>query len=197
MRRFGYRASVFKRNERYVVTSVRFELEVGDSSVPLRYAELTTALGVEPGAQVPLKDARETVVALRRRKGMVVDAGDPDSVRAGSFFVNPVVDAARLAARSRRRPVNAPPASMWETGSSSWPQRGSSSAQGSPRGWGAGRGRGLAQARARPGEPRSSDGSGAADAARSTIRDARSGGTRFGVELEPEPVLVGCSWGSG
>ncbi len=74
---FGYRASVFKRNERYIVTGVRFELEVADSSAPLRYAELTTALSVDPGARVPLQDARDTVIALRRRKGMVLDPQDP------------------------------------------------------------------------------------------------------------------------
>ena len=37
-------------------------------------------------------------MALRRAKGMVLDASDPDSVSAGSFFVNPLVDPAGLAA---------------------------------------------------------------------------------------------------
>jgi UDP-N-acetylmuramate dehydrogenase len=34
------------------------------------------------------------VLAIRRRKGMVVDASDPDTRSVGSFFMNPVVDAA-------------------------------------------------------------------------------------------------------
>src|SRR5581483_8599721 len=33
------------------------------------------------------------VLTLRRRKGMVIEPGDPDSVSAGSFFVNPVLSA--------------------------------------------------------------------------------------------------------
>ena len=34
---------------------------------------------------------RETVLALRRAKAMVVDPHDPDSRSCGSFFVNPIV----------------------------------------------------------------------------------------------------------
>ena len=40
---------------------------------------------------------RDTVIALRRGKGMVVDAADPESRSAGSFFTNPIVDGATLA----------------------------------------------------------------------------------------------------
>ena len=46
------------------------------------------------------------VLALRRGKGMVIDPADPDSVSAGSFFTNPVLDAgafAALEARARER----------------------------------------------------------------------------------------------
>ncbi len=35
---------------------------------------------------------RAAVLDLRRAKGMVVDADDPDSVSAGSFFTNPILD---------------------------------------------------------------------------------------------------------
>jgi UDP-N-acetylmuramate dehydrogenase len=34
---------------------------------------------------------RESVLGLRRSKGMVLDPADPDSVSAGSFFTNPIV----------------------------------------------------------------------------------------------------------
>ena len=37
------------------------------------------------------------MLALRRGKGMVIDARDPDSRSAGSFFTNPVLDDAALA----------------------------------------------------------------------------------------------------
>jgi UDP-N-acetylmuramate dehydrogenase len=49
------------------------------------------------------------VIALRRAKGMVLDERDPDSVSAGSFFVNPVLDEAQLAslvARARARGID-------------------------------------------------------------------------------------------
>ena len=68
--------------------------------------ELARALGVAPGERAPLADVRGAVLALRRAKGMVVDPADPDSVSAGSFFTNPVLDAggfARLEARARAR----------------------------------------------------------------------------------------------
>jgi UDP-N-acetylmuramate dehydrogenase len=48
-------------------------------------------LGVAPGDRVPLEQARSAVLKVRARKGMVLDAGDPDSRSAGSFFTNPVL----------------------------------------------------------------------------------------------------------
>ena len=42
----------------------------------------------------PLADVRAAVLALRRGKGMVLDAADHDTWSAGSFFTNPVLDAA-------------------------------------------------------------------------------------------------------
>jgi UDP-N-acetylmuramate dehydrogenase len=42
---------------------------------------------------VPITDVRDTVLALRRSKGMVLDDSDPDTWSAGSFFTNPVLDA--------------------------------------------------------------------------------------------------------
>ena len=67
--RFAYRSSVFKGSGRYVVLEVAFALEAADLSTPVRYAELARTLGVEPGERVPLKDAREAVLALRARQG--------------------------------------------------------------------------------------------------------------------------------
>jgi UDP-N-acetylmuramate dehydrogenase len=97
---FGYRTSVFKRDDarRHVVLSVTFQLAVQSVSAPVRYAELAAALGVEPGDQVASTTARKAVIELRRSKGMVLDAADPDTRSVGSFFVNPVLDGAALAA---------------------------------------------------------------------------------------------------
>ncbi len=89
---FEYRNSTFKRNPgHFVVLAVAFDLP-GGLSAPVRYAELARALGVETGVRVPLRDVREAVLDLRRGKGMVLDATDPDTRSVGSFFTNPFVD---------------------------------------------------------------------------------------------------------
>ncbi|MFJ6696094.1 UDP-N-acetylmuramate dehydrogenase [Streptomyces sp. NPDC091272] len=114
---FSYRHSRFKEDpHRYVVLRVRFELEdAGGLSAPVKYAETARALGVSPGDRVPAAAARETVLALRAGKGMVLDPADHDTWSAGSFFTNPVLDDARFAdflARVHERlgPDSAPPA---------------------------------------------------------------------------------------
>jgi len=112
---FGYRTSFFKRTPfapgsatgRFVVLSVTFELAPGPRSGralsgPIRYPELATELGVAPGDRVPLGEARSAVLKLRARKGMVLDAGDPDTRSAGSFFTNPVLSADQFAAVTSR-----------------------------------------------------------------------------------------------
>ena len=68
-------------------------------SAPIRYPELARALGVETGARVPARRAREAVLQLRRGKGMVLDADDRDTWSAGSFFTNPVLPEADGAGR--------------------------------------------------------------------------------------------------
>jgi UDP-N-acetylmuramate dehydrogenase len=96
---FGYRTSRFRRSPgRFVVLSVTFRLAGPSASAPVRYAELATALGVAIGDRVPSAEARSAVLELRRRKGMVIDPADPDTRSVGSFFINPVLDAAALAA---------------------------------------------------------------------------------------------------
>ena len=100
--RFSYRNSAFKGSSRHVVLDVTFALELTDVSTPVRYAELARSLGVEVGDRVPLKDAREAVLALRRGKGMVLDAADPDTRSAGSFFTNPILAAGQVAELERR-----------------------------------------------------------------------------------------------
>jgi UDP-N-acetylmuramate dehydrogenase len=88
---FAYRTSVFKGSARHVITGVDFHLPRA-SAGRVAYAELAKALGADAA---PLATIRDTVIALRRGKGMVVDPADPESRSAGSFFTNPIVDAAR------------------------------------------------------------------------------------------------------
>ena len=105
---FAYRTSVFKGSERWIVLEVSFRLGKADESAPIRYAELSKALGVPDGGRAPLKLVRDTVIRLRRGKGMVVDASDPDSRSAGSFFTNPIIPAAQLADVETRVPTGMP-----------------------------------------------------------------------------------------
>ncbi|WP_245930136.1 UDP-N-acetylmuramate dehydrogenase [Allonocardiopsis opalescens] len=100
--RFGYRSSRFKGRDRFVVLDVVFELERSELSQPIRYAELARTLDVPLGERVPVQEARAAVLKLRAGKGMVLDAGDPDTRSAGSFFTNPLLDAAQLAELERR-----------------------------------------------------------------------------------------------
>ena len=88
---FGYRTSAFKGSDRRVVLAVMFELERTAMAQPLRYPELARVLDARPGDRPPAAEVREAVLGLRRSKGMVLDPDDPDSVSAGSFFLNPLV----------------------------------------------------------------------------------------------------------
>lgn len=106
--RFSYRHSALKDEPgRWVVLAVTFALALGEAAAPVRYAELARALGVEVGARVPLAEVREAVLALRRGKGMVLDAADPDTRSAGSFFTNPLLEPEALRALLAR--VDVPP----------------------------------------------------------------------------------------
>nr|WP_235950734.1 UDP-N-acetylmuramate dehydrogenase [Phycicoccus flavus] len=95
--RFTYRHSLFKGTDRYVVLDVMFQLVVGTLSRPVGYPDLAAQLGVEVGERVPLAEAREAVLAQRRRRGMVLDAPDHDTWSCGSFFTNPVLTPAGFA----------------------------------------------------------------------------------------------------
>lgn len=133
---FGYRTSLLKRSmhvdagagsdddgpwypsPRYVVLDVGFQARLGSLSAPVAYPELARTLDVQVGDRAPSADVRAAVLALRARKGMLLDgvgpdvdpAAGPDHDRwsAGSFFTNPVVPAEQadlLPAEAPRYPV--------------------------------------------------------------------------------------------
>jgi len=99
---FTYRHSLFKAEPRYVVLEVLFQLELSPLSGPVAYADLARALGVGAGERVPMAQARESVLAQRRLRGMVLDAGDHDTWSCGSFFTNPIMSATSFAALQER-----------------------------------------------------------------------------------------------
>lgn len=100
---FSYRHSAFKADPaRWVVLAVTFALQLGEQSAPVGYAELARALGVAAGDRAPLEDVRQAVLMLRGGKGMVLDTADPDTRSAGSFFTNPLLSAAAATALGER-----------------------------------------------------------------------------------------------
>jgi UDP-N-acetylmuramate dehydrogenase len=188
---FAYRASVFKRSDRWVVLGVEFRLLRSPVSVPVRYAELARVLGVTVGDRVPLADAREAVLRLRAGKGMLLDPADPDTYSVGSFFTNPVLDQpAYRAVLARAGDAGGPPA---------WPGTGGlvkvSAAwlierSGFTRGYRRDGDVGLSTKHTLALTNR---GGGTTAALLGLAREIRDGvHARFGVTLHPEPVLVGC-----
>ncbi|MDR3070756.1 MAG: UDP-N-acetylmuramate dehydrogenase [Propionibacteriaceae bacterium] len=92
--RLGYRTSIFKENPgRWVVLEVGFQFNLGDLSKPIRSAEVAQRLGVRTGERAPLAAVRQATLAVRKTKGMVLDAADHDTWSTGSFFVNPIISA--------------------------------------------------------------------------------------------------------
>ncbi len=98
---FGYRKSRFKTNDKnkFVIVEVRYRFsKSGKPSV--KYEELRDYIESkekETGGRKPkdgetsLENVREAVLALRRKKSMVIDPNDPNSRSVGSFFVNPIL----------------------------------------------------------------------------------------------------------
>ncbi|GAA3880992.1 UDP-N-acetylmuramate dehydrogenase [Leifsonia kafniensis] len=98
--KLDYRTSAFKQGLIGIVLAVELELHDTHAEAavlgsalgrPVAYAQLAGALGVQQGDRVALDVVRSTVLALRASKGMVLDANDPDTASAGSFFTNPIV----------------------------------------------------------------------------------------------------------
>lgn len=212
----GYRTSLLKRSlrdddgawsrwapsPRYVVLDVGMQLRLGTLSAPVAYAELARRLDVAVGERAPLADVRAAVLELRAAKGMVLDADDPDTWSAGSFFTNPVVRADvadGLPDGAPRYPVRAA-----LPGSTTGPSLGAvdptlvkTSAAWLIEHAGFARGFGL------PGPVSLSTkhtlalthrGGGSTAELLALARQVRDGvRDRFGVTLEPEPVVVGAT----
>lgn len=93
---FSYRQSRFNGVDlgRYILTRVDYALRPGGAP-NLSYADLKRYFGnSETIAKITLSETRESVLTIRRGKGMVLDENDVDSRSAGSFFKNPVMNIA-------------------------------------------------------------------------------------------------------
>ncbi|MDT5085519.1 MAG: UDP-N-acetylmuramate dehydrogenase, partial [Mycobacterium sp.] len=188
---FGYRTSMLKHSEAAVVLEVEFALDASGRSAPLRYAELVTALDVTAGERADPAAVRDAVLALRTRKGMVLDAKDHDTWSVGSFFTSPVVTQQHYQelADGADRAVPHYPAPDGVKLAAGWLVEQAGFGKGYPDVDGARCRLSTKHALALTNR----GGAGAADvvALARTVRD----GVRdvFGVTLVPEPVLVGCS----
>jgi len=88
---FGYRTSRFRGIDegRFLISEVSYRLRPGPATIA--YPDLGRYLADLGGATPDLRAVHDAVLAVRRRKGMVLDGADPDTRSVGSFFVNPVV----------------------------------------------------------------------------------------------------------
>ena len=182
---FGYRDSRFKREKgRHLVLRVDFQLPLGELGQPVRYPELARALGVAVGQRAPASRVRETVLAIRRRKGMVLDANDHDTWSAGSFFTNPILTPGQAASL----PAEAPrfPAGEGVKTSAAWLIQHA--------GYPAGHGSGPARLSTRHVLALTNRGQAATADVLALAREIRDGvRERFGITLVPEVNLVGVS----
>jgi UDP-N-acetylmuramate dehydrogenase len=187
--RFAYRMSRFKRDPSSVVVGVTFELPRRKDSLPVRYKDLAQALAINEGGSAPLQAVREAVIALRRTKGMVSDPADSESRSVGSFFTNPTVEVDEADRIERLAAVPMPRFPQANGGvklAAAWLVEQSGGFKGETLG-GARISKKHALAIVNGG------GATAADivALAQRIRDRVA--ARFGIELEPEPVLVGLT----
>lgn len=191
---FGYRRSVLKNSDHAVVLEVEFALDPAGASAPLRYGELATALAAEPGSRTDPARVREAVLALRAAKGMLVDASadnpDHDTWSVGSFFTNPVVGQADFERirESSDGPVPHYPAPDGVKLAAGWLVEHSGFGKGYP---GDGARARLSTKHALALTNRGSATTGDVIALARTVRD----GVRatFGIDLTPEPCLIGCN----
>jgi UDP-N-acetylmuramate dehydrogenase len=179
--RFGYRDSVFKHEEagRWLIASVTFRLPRHWQPVT-SYADVAAELAARGiTAPTPL-DISDAVIAIRRRK-----LPDPAEIgNAGSFFKNPVVDAATLQALRAQHPAlpaypqpdgSAKLAAGWLIEQTGWKGRDLGPVGSYER---------QALVLVNRGGAKGEDVRRLADAIRADVA------AKYGVELEPEPVFV-------
>ncbi len=182
---FGYRSSRFKRDPgRHVVLSVTFQFRLGELSEQVRYAELANRLGVDLGDRALGADVREAVLALRRGKGMVLDAADHDTWSAGSFFTNPLLDAEAAAGLPEEAPQWPQPDGTTKTSAAWLIERA---------GFGKGYGNDRVAISSKHSLALTNRGGASTADLLALAGEVRAGvHERFGVWLVNEPVLVGC-----
>ncbi|HEX3547441.1 MAG TPA: UDP-N-acetylmuramate dehydrogenase [Mycobacterium sp.] len=190
---FGYRTSILRHSQAAIVLEVEFALNTDGLSAPLRYGELTTALGAAPADRTDPARVREAVLSLRSRKGMVLDEADHDTWSVGSFFTNPVVtpaefDIVRSRAGEGAGAVPNYPAPGGVKLAAGWLVERAGFGKGYP-----GDGAPVRLSTKHALALTNRGGATTADviALARTVRDGVR--TAFGIELTPEPILIGAA----
>lgn len=97
--KFAYRQSRFKNEDKdkYIITEVTFVLE-RDKEPEIKYEELkkyidgnTNYNNLKTNTE-KLRTIRKAVLNIRKKKSMITDENDSDSVSCGSFFLNPILN---------------------------------------------------------------------------------------------------------
>jgi UDP-N-acetylmuramate dehydrogenase len=184
---FAYRQSRFNGCDRgrYILTRVEYALQPGGEP-KIAYADLQhyfKGRGTNPSVSA----VREAAMAIRRSKGMVLDENDTDTCSAGSFFKNPVVSLGeyeRIAAGSARPVPHFPAADGRVKLAAAWLIEQSGIGKGFALGPVAISGKHTLALVNRGGAT-------AADLMRLKEFVQRRVHERFGVELLPEPVMLG------
>lgn len=183
---FAYRRSTFNSTERgrYIVTAVTYHLQP-EGQPKLSYADLQRRFPA--GANPTLTEVSDAVREIRHSKGMLIVEGEADCRSAGSFFKNPVVDAAqyaRMAAESSGAIPSYPAGENRVKLPAAWLVEHA----GFPKGYQMGRA-GISSkhtlALINRGGAKADEVLALAETIRARVRE------RFGIELEMEPVVLG------
>lgn len=191
---FGYRTSRFKERDRgrYAILEVCFALRHGLPDAP-SYPELLRALAARALAQPTAEQLRACVLELRKSKSMLLDAADPNGQSCGSFFTNPILEASEFQALLTRALPARPPAFSETDGRFKVPAAWLIEQAGFAKGARSGN-VGLSTKHTLCVVAHSGATSAEVVAWARHVRDTVF--DRFGVELEPEPQLLGLSFGT-
>jgi UDP-N-acetylmuramate dehydrogenase len=190
---FAYRRSRFNSadRDRFIVTRVDYRLTPGGAPT-LRYADVQREMEAADIANPTLAQVAAAVRRIRRSKGMLIVEGDPDCRSAGSFFKNPVISEElfqNIAARSAAAPPRYPAGpGVDEKGRVKLPAAWLIEQAGFHKGYALGSA-GISSRHTLALINRGGATAREVLALAAQIADAVE--ARFGVRLEPEPVLLG------
>ena len=185
---FDYRNSRFKREDagRFIVCAVTFRLRPGSGTAT--YPDVIRHLDAAGIASPSVGDVRNAVLAIRRQKGMVLDASDLDTRSVGSFFMNPVVPHETHARLAASEPATAVPGFALPDGNVKIPAAWLIERSGFSKGYQHGS---VGLSSKHPLAIVNRGGATARDVLDLALRIKRGVADRFGIWLRPEPMFVG------